>query len=238
MPSGPNPSRSILTAIHLRSSRNRQAAVAALAAVGLLLGACSGGGDSAAKTAARKATVERTDLPPDWTQGPAPDLVGSEGDDSRFAMCVGRPDPKTVRKADVQSDEFRSGDTLQVTSTVRAMPDDASARADLAALRGDRAGPCLRVRLTGAIDRQSAGGKAPASVTVDRLPGLDVGDEAVAFRAKLTTPAGDGDPKTTYVDVVQVRKGKLEIALTLTSAGQPFPADLQRDLLNRIGARI
>ncbi len=108
--------------------------------------------------------------------------MGSEGDDSRLAACVGRPDPKTVGKAVSRSDEFRLGDTLQVMSTVLAMPDEAAARADLAALRGDRAVPCLRLRLTGAIDRKSAGGKAPASVTVDPLPGLDLGDEAVAFR--------------------------------------------------------
>ncbi len=227
-----------MTAIHLRSSRHRQTAVATIAVVGILLGACSSGDDAAAKAEVKKATVARPDLPPEWTQGPAPDPVGAEGDDSRFAACVGRPDPKTVRKAGSRSEEFRLGDTLQITSTVQAMPDEAVARADLAAQRGDRGGPCLRLRLTGAIDRQSASGKAPASVTVEALPGLDVGDESVAFRATLTYPAGDGDPKTTYVDIVEVRKGKLEVALTLTSAGQPFPADLERDLLTRIVGRI
>jgi len=225
-------------AIHLRSSRHRRIAVATFAVVGLLLGACSSGDNSAAKAAAKKATVAPADLPPEWTQGPAPDPVGSEGDDSRFAACVGRPDPKTVRKADSRSAEFRLGDTLQITSTVQAMPDEAAARADLAAQRGNRGVPCLRLRLTNALDRNSAAGKAPASVTVEGLPGLDVGDEAVAFRAKLTYPAGDGDPKTTYVDIVEVRKGKLEVALTLTSAGQPFPADLERDLLTRIVSRL
>jgi len=227
-----------VAAIHARSSRHGRTAVATLAIVGLLLGACSGEGNSAAKAAAKRATVAPTDLPPEWTRGAAPDPVGSEGDDSRFAACVGRPDPKTVRKADSRSEEFRLGDTLQITSTVQAMPDEAAARADLAAQRGDRGAPCLRLRLTGAIDRQSGGGKAPASITVEALPGLDVGDEAVAFRAKLTYPVGDGDPKTTYVDLVQVRKGKLEVALTLTSAGQPFPAELERNLLTRIVGRI
>ncbi len=227
-----------MAAIHLRPSRHRRTAVATLAIVGLLLGACSGEDNSAAKAAAKRATVAPTDLPPEWTRGAAPDPVGSEGDDSRFAACVGRPDPKTVRKADSRSEEFRLGDTLQITSTVQAMPDEAAARADLAAQRGNRGVPCLRLRLTNALDRNSAAGKAPASVTVEALPGLDVGDETVAFRATLTYPAGGGDPKTTYIDVVQVRKGNVEVALTLTSAGQPFPADLERDLPTRLVGRI
>ncbi len=238
MPSGPNRRRSSLPAIQPSPSRHRQTAVAILAAVGLLLGACSGGNDSAANAAVKRATVERTDLPPEWTQAAAPDRLGSEGDDSRFAACVGRPDPKTVRKAESGSDEFRLGDTMQITSTALAMPDEAAARADLAAQRSGRAGPCLRLRLTNAVDRETVAGKAPDTVTVDPLPGLEVGDEVVAFRAKLTYPVGDGDPKTTYVDIVHVRKGRVEVALNLTSAQQPFPADLERDLLTRIVGRI
>jgi len=204
---------------------------------GLLAGACSSDSGSAAKAAVKKVTVERIDLPPEWTQVAAPDPVGAEGDESRFAECIGRPDPKTVRKAKYASDEFRMGDAMRITSVAQTMPDEATAKADLAAQRGDRGAPCLRSGLKNALDRRSVAGNAPESVTVDRLPGLDVGDESVAFRGTLTYPATDTGPKTAYVDVVYVRKGALEIAVTFSSTQQPFSTDLERDLLTKVVGR-
>jgi hypothetical protein len=37
--------------------------------------------------------------------------------------------------------------------------------------------------------------------------------------------------------VVHVRKGKVEIDLTLSGAQQPFPGDLERDLLTKVVGR-
>ncbi len=212
------------------------AAAAAIAATGLLFGACSSG-NGAAKATVKKATIERSDLPPEWSQSPAPDSIGTAGDDSRYGECLGRPDPKTVRTASQVSDEFRLGDGMRITSRTQTMRDVAAAKADLAAQRGDRGPLCLRQRLRNQVDRSTVGGGAPESVTADRLPGLDVGDETVAFRTTLNYPAGDAGPKTTYVDFVTVRKGKLEVAMTFSSAQQPFPADLERDVLTRVVGR-
>jgi hypothetical protein len=208
-----------------------------MALAGFLLGGCSGGSD-AAKAAVKNATVESADLPADWTRSPAPDPVGTEGDDSRYSACIGRPDPKRVRTATSDSDEFRQGDATWVTSRTLTMPDESVAKADFDARRGDRAVPCLRNRFRNELDRRSVAGSAPQSVTVDRLPGLDFGDETVAFRATLTYPAGDTGPKTTYVDVVNVRKARVEIVVTLSSTQEPFPADLERDVVTRMVARI
>jgi len=224
--------------IRNRSSRRSlvAVAVAAVAATGLLFGACSSG-NGAAKVAVKKATIELTDLPPGWSPSPAPDSVGTEGDDSRYGECLGRPDPKTVRTASQVSDEFRHGDGMRITSRTQTMRNVAAAKADLAAQRGDRGPLCLRQRLRNQVDRSAVGGDAPESVTVDRLPGLDIGDETVAFRATLNYPAGDAGPMTTYVDFVTARKGKLEVAMTFSSAQQPFPTDLERDVLNRVVGR-
>jgi len=184
------------------------------------------------------ATVERTDLPPEWSQAPAPDPVGAEGDDSRYSECVGRPDPKTVRTASHGSEEFRLGDGMRITSIAQTMRDVAAAKADLAARQGDRGVPCLRQRLRNELGRQSTAGSAPTSVTVERLPGLEFGDGTAAFRATVAYPPGDSGPKTTYVDLVYVRKAAVEIAVTLTSVQQPFLADLERDVLTKVVGRI
>jgi len=136
------------------------------------------------------------------------------------------------------SDEFSLGDGMRITSRTQTMRDAAAARADLAAQRGDRGPLCLRQRLRNQIDRSAVGGGAPESVTVDRLPDPDVGDETVAFRATLNYRAGDAGPKTISVDFVTVRKGKVEVAVTFSSAQQPFPTDLERDVLTRVVGRI
>ncbi len=186
----------------------------------------------------KEATVERPDLPAEWAQSPAPDVVGTAGDDSRYGECLGRPDPKTVRTATKASDVFRLGDGMIVSSTARTLPKETDARADFVALRGDRGPLCLRQRLKNELDRRRPPGGVPSNVTVERLPGLEFGDETVAFRATLDYPAVDGSPKMTYVDVVNVRKGTLELALTLSSTQQPFPSDLQRGLLTKVVGRI
>jgi len=136
------------------------------------------------------------------------------------------------------SDEFRLGEAMAVSSTARTMPKEADAKADFVALQGDRGPVCLRQRLKNELDRRSAAGGAPERVTVERLPGLEFGDDTVAFRSTLAYPAVDGSPKANYVDVVNVRKGSLELALTLSSTQQPFPADLERDLLTKVVGRI
>ncbi len=66
---------------------------------------------------------------------------------------------------------------------------------------------------------------------------LDVGDDTAAFRAELIFPPENGSPRTGYLDVVLVRSGKVEVAMTLFSAAEPFPADVERELLNKVVSR-
>jgi len=207
-----------------------------VAIVGLLVGACSNG-HAAEKALVKKVSLEASDLPPGWQRSPTPDAVGAQGDESRYAECLGRPDPKTVRTASISSDEFRLGDEMLVASTVRTMPNEAAAKADSAAEAGDRAVACLRVRFRNELGRRSAAGAAPGAVSVARLPGVDFGDATAAFRVTYTYPPANGVTKTTSVDVVHVRKGKVEINLTLLGDRQPFPADLERDLLTKVVGR-
>lgn len=218
----------------MRSPRCRLAVTVAVA--GLLAGACSGG-HPAEKALVKKVTIEASDFPPGWVRSPAPDAGAAEGDESRYAECLGRPDPKTVRTASVASDEYHLGDEMRVASTVRTMPNEAAAKADSAAEAGDRAVSCLRVRFRNELGRRSVAGGAPDAVTVDRLPGLDFGDATAAFRVSYTYPPANGAARSTSVDVVHVRKGKVEIDLSLLSAQQPFPGDLERDLLTKVVGR-
>lgn len=235
-PSGQLRPGGTLTGISTRSSSRFAATATATAALlALALGACSSGDGS--EKLVKEVNLTQADLGPEWTEAPRPDTVGEDGDDSRFAACMGRPDPKTERTADADSPEFRLDDRLRVMSSVQTMPSEGVAVADLAAAEGDRGLLCMRQRISGQLNRTAAAGEAPERFTVDRVTDLDVGDDTAAFRAELIFPPENGSPRTGYLDVVLVRSGKVEVAMTLFSAAEPFPADVERELLNKVVSR-
>lgn len=205
--------------------------------VAFAFGSACSSGNGAAKALVKAVNLRRLDVPPEWSESPRPDPVGEEGDDSRYSACIGRPDPKRVRTAGADSAEFHLDNRLRAMSSVQTMPGQGTAKADFVAQRGDRGLSCLRQRIRDQFNRAGAAGNTPGRFTVDRVSGLEVGEETVAFRAELTYPPINGDPHTGYVDVVHVRKGKVEIALTLFSDRQPFPDELERGLLTKMVSR-
>lgn len=203
--------------------------VAAALAVALL--GCSD--DSAADRKRVEAVSMRAeDLAPEWRPTPPDTSVETEGDASRFAQCLGRPEPKTVRTATVASPRFEVGDQSRASSLVQTVKEASVATADFAALDGNRAVGCLRQRLQAQLDRQSTPGNAPRRIVVQRLPGLDVGARVAAFRAVVTYPGGDA-----FLDVVNVQKGDLELSATFFNRSSPLPADFERSVVARMLAR-
>ncbi|MGI9022814.1 MAG: hypothetical protein ACR2HV_06215 [Acidimicrobiales bacterium] len=232
----PGTTRTTLTGIRTWSPSRFLAAAAASFIVVVALGACRD--DNAPNKALVKAVnLTRADVPPEWAESPRRDPVGEDGDDSRYAACVGRPDPKNERTADADSVEYHLEDRLRAMSSAQTQPSVEEAVADLAAQRADRGLSCLRQRFKGQLNRNSTGGDAPESFTVQRIPDVGVGDESVAFRAELVYPSKNGNQPKAYIDVVTVRTGRAETVFTLFSAGQPFPADLARDLMTKVVAR-
>jgi hypothetical protein len=207
------------------------------AVVVLVITACSGGGAAAARSKARAANVRATDLPAGWTSSPRPDPVGDEGDASRFAECLGRPDPKQVRSATAASPNFVLQDRSQVHTSAQVMHSAKTASADIAVLAGDRAVGCLRQRLSTDLQRDPASANKVLTMSVARRPGPGGGGQAAAFGA---TVSEKGAKVTTnrFVDVVLVAKGDVEIWSTFANRTDPFPADLEQTLLSRIVGRV
>ena len=203
-------------------------AVAGVVAVALLGAACTSDADRG-KAEVEAATLRIEDLPPGWVASPPDTAVENEGDASRFAQCVGRPEPKTVRTATEVSPQFHVEERSRASSTVQTVRNLDIVRDDFAALDGDRAVGCLRQRLRAQLDRQSTPGSAPRDVTVARLPGLAAGEGTVSFRATITYPTS-----TAYLDLVNVRMGKLEMSVAFFNQGEPFSADVERSVLTRM----
>jgi hypothetical protein len=212
--------------------RARPGPVVVLLALVLAAAGCTGGDSSADRERVQAATMRAEDLTPEWRAGPPDTSFESEGDASRFAQCLGRPEPKTVRTATMASPTFQLGDASRASSTVQTVKRVSIATDDFAALEGNRAVGCLRQRLQAQLDRQSTPGNAPQRIVVQRLPGIDVGQRTAAFRAVVTYPSGDA-----YLDVVNVQDDKLELSATFFNRSTPFPADFERSVVAKMLAR-
>ncbi|MFN2608822.1 MAG: hypothetical protein ABR511_13190 [Acidimicrobiales bacterium] len=225
------------------------AAVVVASAAVVAGAACRGGGGSTGGAAgthrsagdqAKVAAVnlKLADLPPEWASSPPADPVGEEGDTSRYAECVGRPDPKTVRTATADSPQFHVEERMRAASTVQAMPTAAAANGDFTAGQGDRGLPCTRQRVQNLLDRQSSAGTAPSSFTIDRMAGASYGDQTVAYRVVFSYPTVRGAAAHKgYLDLVNVRKGRLELSFAFLNDSQPFPADLERNAVRTVVGR-
>ncbi len=212
-------------------TRRSRLAILALV-VALALSGCSGDDASADEERVAAVNMRAEDLPPEWRPSPPDTSFESEGDASRFAQCVGRPEPKVVRTATVASPRFHLDDRSWASATTQTVRTPAIAADDFAALAGNRAVGCLRQRLQAQLDRESTPGNAPERIVVERLPALDLGDRTAAFRAVVTYPSGPA-----YLDVINVQKDKLEVSATFFNRSVPFPPDFERDVVARMLAR-
>ena len=201
-------------------------------AFALALSGCTGDGSSADEERVAAVNMRAEDLPPEWQPSPPDTSFQSEGDASRFAQCVGRPEPKVVRTATAASPRFHIDDRSRASATVQTVRTVAVADEDFAALEGNRAVGCLRQRLQAQLDRESTPGNAPQRIVVERLPALEVGERTAAFRAVVTYPSGPA-----YLDVVNVKQDKLEVSATFFNRATPFPADFERSVVAKMLAR-
>ena len=227
--------------LHRRRARLR----AALAALALACAACSGGGGGDSDSAkpgsaaaddevAQAANFRLTDFPPGWERSRAAVDPPDSPEDRRFDECMGRPHASEVRTAIANSDNFATGQLTRANSSTQLVKTDAIARDDYAALRGERAIPCLSERLDSDLSTQTpAGGQPFTRRSLERVDVPNLADETVAFRMLVAAPSV-GPTATVVVDQVFVRKGRVEISASFVDQERPFPADLQQSLLRKL----
>jgi hypothetical protein len=204
----------------------------------------SGGGAQATPTTgargdqaiAQDANLRLSDFPAEFQSTPVPAdaAAASEQDDIAFADCMGRPRPDQIRTATANSPDFSAQDTRRASSTVQLVKTEAIASDDYAALRGDRALTCVKQQIDGEFARQ-LGASAPTT-TIERTTLPQFGDDTIAFRM-VGTGQVQGQTVVTYLDLTFVRKGRAEISGGFINRATPFPADLERTLLQRMVGR-
>ena len=221
-------------------------AAAALVAVAILA-ACNGGNgddDPPARGAtvdddkAQAANFRLSDFPPGWEREPAPLNPPDNADDRRFSECMGRPPAVDLRTAIADSDNFSTGDFTRANSSAQVMRTEEIARDDIAALKSEKAIPCLRERLNAELATQSPPGSPPFELrSLDRMDvPADLGDDAVGFRATVTAPPR-GAGAVLVIDQVFVKKGNMEVSTSFIEPERPFAADLEETLLRKLVER-
>jgi len=228
-------------------------AAALAAALALALAAC-GGGDGVVEddptlspttrdggdfAVAAAVNLGLADFPTEWRSTPVPAATADANVENNRALadCMGRPRPEEIRTALADSEDFSAPDNRRVTSSVQVVRTEELARDDFAALRTDQALACHKAQIDAEFARQLPP-EASAQTAIERLPDFPLfGEETVAYRLVATTLERGGQVRR-VIDLVFLRKGRVEASVNFLNLNSAFPADLQRTLLQRMVSRL
>lgn len=229
--------------------RGRAVAVAVLLGLAAACGGGGGGGQAAdddlASTGDRDdaalaadANLRISDFPTEWQSSPIPQATVEATVEANRALadCMGRPRPEEIRTAVADSEDFSAQDTRRVTSSVQVVRTEEIARDDFAVLRTDQALACHKSLIDAEFARQLPPEASPQT-TIGLLDMPQFAEDTVAYRI-VATVLDRGSQVRTYIDLVFVRKGRVEASVNFLNVGSAFPTDLQRSLLQRMVSRL
>jgi hypothetical protein len=126
-------------------------------------------------------------------------------------------------------------------------PSESVARADLAALKTERASFCFKQAVETATRElepvptsvdQTTTTVFLTGVTVERLTiTVPEGDDSAAMRATAVLRTVNGAERTVTSDRVAFAKGRAIVAVTFVSSPTAFPSDLEQTLLSTLASR-
>lgn len=222
----------------------------------LVLVACGGGGDDGDRVEddptlapttgvrddaalARSANLRLADFPTEWRSTPIPPGTADANVENNRALadCMGRPRPEEIRTALADSEDFSARDTRRVTSSVQLVRTEDLARDDFAALRTDQALSCHKAQIDAEFARQLPPEASPQTAIERQADFPLFAEETVAYRVTATT-LEQGAQVRRVIDLVFLRKGRVEASVNFLNVGTPFPPELQRTLLQRMVARL
>ena len=215
-----------------------------------LVAACGGGGGGGDEDAvgpapatgkagdtarARTIVLQQADMPAGW-RGAAHTETPVELERVRdISICLGRPDPETLRSTRVYGPDLTLGQT-QVSSIATVLNTVEDAKADLAAVRGPKYGQCLVPAFRDDLRRQATDARVE-NVATEPLPVENFGDGSVGIRLTADLVYPDRTDRL-FADLVYISKDRTTVSATFFSFAQPFPAQLEESLVSRMGNRI
>lgn len=211
--------------------------------------ACGGGGGidddavgpppatgRAADTArARTIVLQEADMPVGWRAVPHTETAVETERSRTISACLGRPDPDTIRSARVYGPDLTLGRT-QVSSIATVLNTVDDARADLAAIRGPKYGPCLIPAFRDDLRRQATDARVE-NVATEPLEAESFGDGSVGVRLTAELVYPDRTDRL-FADLVYITKERSTVSATFFSFDQPFPTQLRESMVSRMGHRV
>jgi hypothetical protein len=110
------------------------------------------------------------------------------------------------------------------------------AKADLAAVRGPKYGPCLVPAFRDDLRRQAGDAKVE-NVASEPLAVASFGDGSVGIRLTADLVYPDRTDHL-FADLVYMSKDRTTVSATFFAFAQPFPAQLEESLVSRMGHRL
>src|SRR3954447_21924759 len=159
----------------MRGTGGTRSAVLTLAAVALIVGGCGGGSSksSDAKTtgtttttvdtsgdaaAAARINLKATNFPAGFTATAADAKTPQDtADENKLLTCLGLPPSDQLHSADVDSDDFHSGENIDISSSVSFGRSVAIAKQELDAIKSDKAAACITDELNQLVARDASG---------------------------------------------------------------------------------
>ncbi|RCG30844.1 hypothetical protein DQ384_12775 [Sphaerisporangium album] len=158
-------------------------------------------------------------------------------DDEVLSRCLGRPLTSVHETARAFSSIFVSGDGRLVLAGVTFVDSRETAAADLQALQGPRAMPCLRRLLTTQLRRQRSG---PLAVEVERIRPVPDLAQVVAYRFTVVVNE-DGQDITQFIDLISATRGRAEVQASFQDVNVAVERAVEERamlaMLNRLPAR-
>jgi hypothetical protein len=199
------------------------------------VGPAPAGGKAGDTATARTIVLQQADMPAGW-RGAAHTETPLEKERARdLSICLGRPDPTSFQSTIVYGPDLSLGQQ-QVSSIATVLNTVEDAKADLAAVRGPKYGPCLVPAFRDDLRRQAADARVE-NVASEPLPVESFGDGSVGIRLTADLVYSDRTDHL-FADLVYMSKDRTTVSATFFSFAQPFPAQLEESLVSRMGHRL
>ncbi len=200
-------------------------------------------GSPADELRAQHQTLRQNDLPKGWESSAYTGATGGGGtglEGPMAAGCLGVPlSVMSTTPPSADSPYFDSPNgTREIQENVEIFPNVAATRADFAAFTSASAPRCM-VELLQATYAQEidVDGRMLGTIAATAVPMAHLGVAAADIR--LTFPVTKASKTTTtYLDLVDVTRGRSEATIDMTGVGAPIPAVLRVAIARKAAQRL
>lgn len=190
--------------------------------------------DPASAAKAKSAVLQAADIPADYQEQEPEDSFDQETTFQELATCLG---VATRGLGSATSPTYGKPPATRIASTVEYFSAPAAQAIAAALAPGPKFDGCSKQAFTSDLNRNAPAGSTVSAVEISPLDFAKLGQTTSATQAKAILAIPNGPTIPINQDIIVVVKGDAVIRLTFLSPGQPFPADVERTLVEKVVTR-